>query len=138
MFDNLNSHDGREKPGRGETRKELERLSDREVPIGGARTSAMVHAWLDGDASEASLRQSGGDNARHIEFWSRVATEASVRRQVTTPAYLPKQIMAALPQAAPHAGTGWWQRPLELSPAVALVLGTALLTLGVLLGAGLR
>lgn len=138
MLDNLNSHDGREKSGRGETRKEQERLSDREVPIGGARTSALVHAWLDGDASEASVRQGGTDNARHVEFWSRVAAEASVRRQVTTPAHLPKQIMAALPQAAPRTMSGWWQRTLEVKPVVALVLGTALLTLGMLLGAGLR
>lgn len=136
MFDNLNAHDDREKPGRGEARQEHERLSDREVPLGGTRTPALVHAWLDGEASEASLRQ--GDAARHVEFWGRIAAEADVRRQVKTPPYLARQIMEALPKATSEVTEAWWQRQVAFTPVIAIAIATALLTLGALVGLGLR
>ena len=107
-------------------------LTDREVPIGLARTPVAVHQWLDGDLPESSVRQ--GDTVRHVEFWNRVGTQAEARRQMRTPEYLTAQIMAALPQGAPRTATRWWQRPLELSPIALAGAGVTMLALGVLVG----
>ena len=68
-------------------------LTDREVPLGLARTPVAVHQWLDGDLPESTVRQ--GEMVRHVEFWNRVGAQAEARRQLRTPEYLTAQIMQA-------------------------------------------
>ena len=71
-------------------------LSDREVPIGVARTSDLVNAWLDGDISESQVI--GTESARTVDFWKRLDRDLETRRAMTTPAHLQQQIMNALPE----------------------------------------
>ena len=139
MNNDFTAHGDRSSNGRQERdrlRAPLDQpLTDREVPIGLARTPVAVQQWLDGDMPESTVRQ--GDMVRHVEFWNRVGAQAEARRQMRTPEYLTAQIMAALPQGAPQAATKWWQRPLELSPVVLAGVGIGMLALGWFVGAAL-
>ena len=135
MRDNLHSSEGRSENGRehaGRDRKAAP-LSDREVPLGRRRTPAAVHAWLDGELSDAEVRQ--GDTSRDVEFWTRINEQAEVRRQMKTPVHLQAQIMAALPQTAPAPATPWFRKSMELAPAWALVGAAALHAVGAVIGA---
>jgi hypothetical protein len=134
MRDNLHSSGGREN-GREDARRKGQEppMSDREVPIGRRRTPPAVHAWLDGETSEAEVRR--GDTQRDVEFWSRIAEQSEARRQMRTPAHLQAQIMAALPKAAPALMTPWYRRSMELAPVWLLVGGAALVAAGVAIGA---
>jgi hypothetical protein len=83
--DGLGGFDGHHRPVR---RSEKERpLSDREVPLGHqdqARVlSPLVHAWLDGELPEASVRK--GDTARDVEFWKELNVEVERRRRTHRP-----------------------------------------------------
>ena len=132
MVDDLRSEDGLGYDGqhRRVRRTEQERpLADREVPLGhqeqGARVlSPAVHAWLDGELPEASVRK--GNTARDVEFWKQVNTEAERRRRMRTPTYLEAQIMQALPQTAPAVITPWWRREFVITPMAAVAGATAL------------
>jgi hypothetical protein len=111
-------------------RSEKERpLADREVPLGQQEQDARVlspavHAWLDGELPEASVRK--GDTARDVEFWKQIGGEVERRRRTHTPVYLEAQIMDALPQTAPAVITKWWQREYVVTPTAAIVTGAAL------------
>ena len=133
MVDDLHSEDGLGYDGqhRRVRRTEKERpLADREVPLGqqeqGARVlSPAVHAWLDGELPEASVRK--GNTARDVEFWKQVNTEAERRRRMRTPTYLEAQIMQALPQTAPAVITPWWRREFVITPMSAVAGAAALI-----------
>src|ERR1043165_610666 len=112
-------------------------LTDREVPLGhkeqvGRVLAPAVHAWLDGELPEATLRK--GTMTRDVDFWRQINTEAESRRHMRPPTYLPAQIMEALPQTAPAIITPWWRREFVVTPylalaiAAGLVLATAALT----------
>ena len=107
-------------------------LTDREVPLGLARTPVAVHQWLDGDLPESTVRQ--GEMVRHVEFWNRVGAQAEARRQMRTPEYLTAQIMQALPQGTPAVSTHWWQRRVDLSPMILAAVGASVLALGIVVG----
>jgi len=83
-----------------------------------------VHAWLDGELPEASVRK--GDTARDVDFWRRVNGEAESRRRLRTPTYLEAQIMDALPQTAPQLITPWWRREFVVTPMMAVATAAAL------------
>jgi hypothetical protein len=142
MVDDLRSDDGlggfdghHHRPAR---RVEKERpLADREVPLGHQEQDARVlspavHAWLDGELPEASVRK--GDTARDVEFWKNINVEVERRRRMHTPTYLEAQIMDALPQTAPQVITPWYRREFVITPraavggAVALVVAGAAVT----------
>ena len=139
MNNDFTAHGDRSSNGRQERDRQRapldQPLTDREVPIGLARTPVAVHQWLDGETPESSVRQ--GDTVRHVEFWNRVGAQAEARRQMRTPEYLTAQIMAALPQGAPQTATRWWKRPLELSPIALAAVGVTVLALGYLVGAAI-
>jgi len=131
MVDDLRSDDGlggfdghRERVTR---RSEKERpLADREVPLGQQEHDARVlapavHAWLDGELPEASVRK--GETARDVEFWKQINVEVDRRRRTRTPAYLEAQIMEALPQTVPALITPWYRREFVVTPFAAV--GTA-------------
>lgn len=136
MVDDLRSDDGlggfdghhhRPVTRRSETQRPL---SDREVPLGHQEQDARVlapavHAWLDGELPEASVRK--GDTARDVEFWKNVNVEVESRRRMRTPAYLEAQIMEALPQTAPQLITPWWSREFVITPMAAVGAATGLI-----------
>ena len=100
-------------------RSEPRPIADREVPLdrhGGL--SAAVHAWLDGELPEASVRK--GETVKDVEFWQMIAQETSQMRQVRTPAHVEALIMDALPQTAPQMITPWHRREIVLTPGVLL------------------
>jgi hypothetical protein len=139
MVDDLRSDDGlggfdghhHHRPAR---RVEKERpLADREVPLGHQEQDARVlspavHAWLDGELPEASVRK--GDTARDVEFWKNINVEVERRRRMHTPTYLEAQIMDALPQTAPQVITPWYRREFVVTPTVAVGGAVALLVVG--------
>jgi len=134
MLDDLRSDDGlggldSHRPR--QPRRSGERpLADREVPLGQQEQdtrvlSPAVHAWLDGELPEASVRK--GDTARDVEFWKQINGEVERRRRVHTPAYLEAQIMERIPQSAPAAViTKWWQREYVVTPTAALATAAGL------------
>ena len=140
MVDDLRSDDGLggfDGHHRQVRRSEKERpLSDREVPLGHqdhARVlSPAVHAWLDGELPEASVRK--GDTARDVEFWKQINVEVDQRRRMRTPVYVEARIMDALPQTVPQVITPWWRREFVITPtmavggAAALVVAAAAVT----------
>ena len=138
MVDDLRSDDGlggldgnQHRPAR---RSEKERpLADREVPLGHQEQDVRVlapavHAWLDGELPEASVRK--GDTARDVEFWKNINVEVERRRRTHTPTYLEAQIMDALPQTAPQVITPWWRREFVITPMAAVGGAVALLVVG--------
>jgi hypothetical protein len=137
MVDDLRSDDGlggfdghHHRPLR---RSEKERpLADREVPLGHQENDSRVlapavHAWLDGELPEASVRK--GDTARDVEFWKNINVEVDRRRRMVTPTYLEARIMEALPQTAPNVITPWFRREFVITPAAAVGAASALVVL---------
>jgi hypothetical protein len=128
MFDDLHSDD----LGAGRKREngQSERpLFDREVPLTppSATIADAVHAWLDGEAPESSVRR--GEWSREVEFWKKLDEDLAARRRLKTPAHLQAQIMNALPMHAPQMITPWWRREMVVTPASALMAAAALVTL---------
>lgn len=129
MLDDLNSQSSRPMGGESRHRTRAERpLTDREVPIDQSRTSASIHAWLDGDLPESAVRTA--DSARDVEFWRKVTDETERYRAVRTPAHLEAQIMAALPTQTVDGGVTWWQRDVVVTPATAAAAAVSLLAVG--------
>jgi len=89
MHKDLDPRDGLETP-----RTPKAEPSDQELAPTG-RISDAVHAWLDGEpVSEAALSAA----PREVAFWKKVETETSARRRMMTPASVPAQILAKLPE----------------------------------------
>ena len=137
MVDDLRSDDGlggfdghhHRAPKRSERTAQESRIADREVPLGHQEQDARVlapavHAWLDGQLPEASVRKV--DTARDVEFWKHVNTEVDRRRRMRTPAYLEARIMEALPQTAPAVITPWWRREFVVTPGRAMATAAVL------------
>ena len=124
---------------RAPRRSDRERpIAAREVPLSRQEQDARVlapavHAWLDGELPEASVRK--GDTARDVEFWKQINGEVERRRRLHTPAYLEAQIMDALPQTAPAVITKWWQREYVVTPTAAIGTAAALLAGGAIITA---
>jgi hypothetical protein len=135
MIDDLRSDDGLSGfdghyHDRARQRPEKERpLADREVPLGHQEQDARVlapavHAWLDGELPEASVRK--GDTSRDVEFWKQINVEVDRRRRMQTPAYVESRIMQALPQTAPVVITPWYRREFVVTPKFAFTTAAAL------------
>lgn len=91
MHKDLDPRDGLE-PGAPRTPKEAP-MSDQELAPTG-RISDAVHAWLDGEpVAEAALNAA----PREVAFWKKVEAETAARRRMVTPASMPAQILAKLP-----------------------------------------
>jgi hypothetical protein len=140
MIEPQNTQDGSELPIRGRDRAaDHAPLADREVPIPGAElggTPAAVHAWLDGEGSEADARLA---DARQVALWSRIADETATRRRTLVPAHVQANIMNALPAAAPARAVSAQAAPvtaasgmIALSPTSALLAAAGLIALGFL------
>jgi len=136
MVDDLRSDDGlggfdSQHHNRPARRPERERpLADREVPLGHQEHDSRVlapavHAWLDGELPEASVRK--GDTARDVEFWKNINVEVERRRRMVTPTYLEARIMSALPQSAPQLITPWYRREFVITPSRAVAAAAGLI-----------
>jgi hypothetical protein len=128
--DGLSGFDGHHHRPLRRSEKERTVAVDREVPLGHQENDSRVlapavHAWLDGELPEASVRK--GDTARDVEFWKSINTEVERRRRMHTPAYLEARIMQALPQTAPALITPWYRREFVITPAAAVSAASGLM-----------
>ncbi|NUP56642.1 MAG: hypothetical protein HOQ19_12465 [Gemmatimonadaceae bacterium] len=131
MLDDMNTQGNRSSSGdKPQQRAGAERqpLTDREVPLGQSRTSASIHAWLDGEVPESAVRTA--ETARDVDFWRKVTEETERRRAMRTPAHLEAQIMAALPMETADGPTTWWRKDVTMTPATAAVAAASLLAAG--------
>ena len=133
MVDNFHSDGlGNERDGgrRPEKSQPARPLTDREVPLPqdlGEATRVLapaVHAWLDGDLPEASVRR--GDTARDVEFWKMISGEAERRRHARMPVSLESKIMEALPHTLPVMITPWHRREFVITPGKAVAIGAGI------------
>lgn len=143
MHDDLTPRDGREDANRSRAQETPEvgqsrpaRLSDREVPIELTRTPDQIHAWLDGEMPESSVR--GAEATRHVEFWKRLDRDLEVRRQAHAPVDLAERIMAVLPTTTPQLAAPWWNREVSMNPVAVAAAAAGLLTLGAAIGASMH
>lgn len=137
MVDDLRSDGGLgnapERVRRSEKAPQDRPLTDREVPLSqdfGSETrvlSPAIHAWLDGELPEASVRR--GDTARDVEFWRTLNAESEKRRHMRMPLQLEAKIMEALPHSVPALITPWHRREFVVTPGAAVTIGAALVTL---------
>ena len=116
--------------GRGDARRnraneeDVQTLADREVPLVRQGLTGDVHAWLDGELPETTLRQTGA--TEQVEFWNRIGAEMVTRREVKTPTHVAAQIMAALPATTPAIITPWYRREMVVTPRKAVAIGAAI------------
>ncbi|MES2524468.1 MAG: hypothetical protein V4617_17345 [Gemmatimonadota bacterium] len=112
-------------------------MADREVPVPGtaSASSTTLHQWLDGDLSESEARVA---DAKHVEFWSRMAVETDARRRMKTPTHVAAQIMAALPERevpiTAHGANVMPKRSGRAATSAVMVLGAGALTIGLAVG----
>lgn len=101
MREDIRSNDDGELDGsRRVNRPDLARpLTDREVPIAPSeprRLSPSLHAWLDGELSEADARRGSVDG--DVDLWLRVGAMVGERRQLRAPSNMAARIMEVLPR----------------------------------------
>ena len=130
MFDDLQSdglNDGRKR----ERPANPEALRRPRGPLGPPTASIAdaVHAWLDGDAPETSVRRA--EWSRDVDFWKRMNEDLERRRRMRTPAHVQGRIMEAIPQHAPQMITPWWRREFVVTPTRAVVAAATLLAVAV-------
>ena len=85
-------------------------LADREAPLDATPAHSALHAWLDGELSDASV--SIAEQPRTIELWKRVGAAAARLRMTAAPASVEAFVMGKirtgvvtpLPNAGPVAG----------------------------------
>lgn len=149
MHDDLTEHAGRDEADRSRVPEpstvgeigskrtgDASRMADREVPIELTRTPDLVHAWLDGEIPESSVR--GTEAVRHVAFWKQLDTDLVGRRQMHAPVDLTQRIMAALPATAPRAVAPWWGRPVEINPLAVAAAAAGLVALGTAIGMSIK
>ena len=116
-------------------------LTDREVPLPGMAaaddpSAVAIHQWLDGELPEADARRF---DSKQVDMWLQVAGETDRRRRMVTPSHLAASIMNALPEkqmattvaAATAAVT---TSTAGMSMTTVLVIGAAMLALGIVVG----
>jgi hypothetical protein len=110
-------------------------LSDREVPLDALRMHPTLHAWLDGDVDEEFARTAAG--SRKVEMWGTINHQTEVLRQRTTPAYMQKRIMDALPDQ--YAATvPWYRKSVQMNPVTIIAGGVSALLAGAALASMIR
>ena len=98
------------------------RVMDREVPLSSIPDHAALHDWLDGEIEHSRARETEGTS--QIDLWTRINAETEMLRKRTTPVYVQKAIMSALPDELPSASGGLWARAARNRKTV-IVVGAA-------------
>ena len=94
-----------------------------------------VQAWLDGEAEKDGLTDP--DEQETAEFWTKINSETERLRRRSTPIHVQQRILSSLPDepagsaSSSQAGSGL----ISLKMSTAVLVGAALLAVGVLLGA---
>lgn len=103
--------------------------ADREVPIPAVHSRSLLNQWLDGDVSmKVAQSEPGGGDA--VDLWTKINDEAEVLRSRTTPLYVHKRIMDALPTDTYRKP--WYRRSVALSPVALVAAAAVLVAVGVL------
>jgi hypothetical protein len=142
MFDDLNTPDGQATPSgagiparggipRGSDGAEPAPLADREVPLPGT-TPSLLHQWLDGEVSTAVFRATPGGNEA-VDLWNKIHDEAETLRSRTTPLYVHKRIMDALPDDKYRENQPWYKRRVAINPVLIAIAAAVLLGLGAII-----
>lgn len=106
-------------------------VADREVPLPNNNAVMLVHQWLDGDAPVATVLATAGGN-ESVDLWTKINDEAELLRSRTTPLYVHKRIMEALPDDMYRLRQPWYRRSVEMNPTVIIAGAAALLGFGAL------
>jgi hypothetical protein len=106
-------------------------VADREVPLPNNNAVMMLHQWLDGDAKIGAVLATAGGN-ESVDLWTKINDEAELLRSRTTPLYVHKRIMEALPDDIYRINQPWYRRPVTLNPTAMIVGAAALLGFGAL------
>ncbi|MEQ1691030.1 MAG: hypothetical protein ABMA00_07090 [Gemmatimonas sp.] len=148
MLDNKEAHDDRNDLGQNLPRRDAASdhvtnrpMADREVPLPGLAAAddpsmVAIHQWLDGERTESDARRV---DTKLVDMWSQVAGETDRRRRMVTPSYVAANIMNALPdkQMAANVATATTASSAGFSMTTVLMIGSAMLALGILIGRGI-
>lgn len=142
MYDDLNHPEGRSDPGLDYQPPRSKQnpagnaparsLPDREVPVPSGGPTSVLHQWLDGDVGLSVVRATPGGNDA-VDLWSKIHDEAETLRSRTTPLYVHKRIMDALPEDTYREHHRWYKRSVRLTPPVMVAAAAALVGIGVFL-----
>jgi len=106
-------------------------VADREVPLPINNAVMLLHQWLDGDVPAAMVQATAGGN-ESVDLWTKINDEAELLRSRTTPLYVHKRIMDALPDDTYRRIQPWYRRPVMLNPGTVILGAAALLGFGAL------
>jgi hypothetical protein len=139
MYDDLNTPEDHSDPTPGyqpprSKASELEQsrafhLPDREVPVPNSGAVPVLHQWLDGDVNVSVVRASQGGNDA-VDLWTKIHDEAETLRSRTTPLYVHKRIMDALPDDTYRGHHPWYKRSVVLNPVTLVAAAAALIGIG--------
>jgi hypothetical protein len=142
MYDDLNAPEDRSDSGLGyqpprsrsseKERAPADHLPDREVPVPNSGATSVLHQWLDGDVGVSVLRATQGGNDA-VDLWTKIHDEAETLRSRTTPLYVHKRIMDALPDDTYRGKHPWYKRSIAMNPATLLAAAAALLGIGAII-----
>src|SRR5438270_11180384 len=107
-----------------------ERVMDREVPLRASPEHAALHGWLDGELEQSRAREAEGSS--QVDLWAKINAESEMLRRRTTPVYVQKAIMSALPDETPSTVTGWWREKLPLKPTTVVLAIAGAIAVGAL------
>lgn len=94
-----------------------------------------VQAWLDGEAAREGL--ASPDEQETAEFWSRINAETEQLRRRSTPIHVQQKILSSIPDEpgeSPRAPGPVSSGAITLRVSTAILVGVALLAVGVLIG----
>ena len=142
MYDDLNTPDDQSDSGlgyqplrskvSGKATVPAHNLPDREVPVPNSGATSVLHQWLDGDVNVSVIRASQGGNDA-VDLCTKIHDEAETLRSRTTPLYVHKRIMDALPDDTYSGRHRWYKRSISLNPAVMIAAAIALLGIGAII-----
>jgi hypothetical protein len=105
------------------------RVLDREVPLKASPEHAALHGWLDGELEQSRATEAEGTS--QVELWAKINAETEMLRRRTTPVYVQKAIMSALPDETPSRSVGWRQQ-LQMKPTTIVLAIAGVLAVGAL------
>jgi hypothetical protein len=106
------------------------RVMDREVPLRAMPEHAALHGWLDGELEQSSAREAEG--SLQVDLWAKINAESEMLRRRTTPVYVQKAIMSALPDETPSRAAAWWAKRVAAKPTTVFLAAAGAAAIGAL------